>query len=170
MYKCRERFSFWIPHSIPAFSTALGGHSYPSLIGRLKHLFWHTRWSPLAITSFSFKRHCRSAVKRGDSFRKLYGKAQVWHRALIFFFFFSTGVVYTTYYQFIIMAGWKLKTIIAMIVTICAIPLIFRRHSKCNLSSVINQLVRAGGSLILLCTEWFVTSFPGSLFYQTSRA
>ncbi|KAL9984128.1 hypothetical protein ACROYT_G006389 [Oculina patagonica] len=41
------------------------------------------------------------------------------------------------------MAGWKLKAVIVTVVTLCALPVIFRRHSKCNLSSVITQLCSA---------------------------
>lgn len=58
------------------------------------------------------------------------------------------------------MAGWKLKAVIVTVVTLCALPVIFRRHSKCNLSSVITQLVRkalrASRRLVILFSTNFV--------------
>ena len=140
------------------------GHSNPSLIG-FEHMFWHTQWSPFAITSFSFKEQFSVCSQARWFFQEIiYFTRQATSVTWDLFTSFSTGVVYTTYDHFFIMAGWKLKTVIATIVTVFAVPYILHKHSKCNLSSVINQLVSAGDSRAsLCCAEWFVTSFPGSL-------
>ena len=60
------------------------------------------------------------------------------------------------------MAGWKLKAVIVTLLTLCALPVIFRRHSKCNLSSVINQLVSK--ALNLICSD--STSYRFAAFIQ----
>ena len=55
--------------------------------------------------------------------------------------FLSTGVNQTVNYQSDIMAGWKLKAIIVAAVTACVLQMIFQRHFKCNMSSVLKELV-----------------------------
>ena len=65
-----------------------------------------------------------------------------WPRTLTDFFLFLGAVRIVDYIKAIIMAGWKWKAVIVTVLTVCALSVLIPRHFKCNLASVISQLVR----------------------------
>ena len=68
------------------------------------------------------------------------------------YFFLFLGAVRIVDYKAIIMAGWKWKAVIATVLTVCALSVIIPRHFKCNLASVISQLVRPKFLFFVVCT------------------